>query len=508
MADFRFNLPDPQTRAAISEKLADLCAGVRETAENDVFDIMDSFDWRLYKQGWLLLKRGHRYDITDIETDQPIDTLVVNSATPLRFHWEFPESDISTRLKAVLEMRALMTVGRIVRQSTHHDLLNNDKKTVARLALERYTLDDGPQSVDQGRLTPVRGCPKAAKRVVGCLDQLGLTPVERSPVLTLLKSNGFSPGVYSSKVNIELQPTTPAAEAVRTIMAQLVSVMRLNLPGVRDDIDSEFLHDFRVSVRRSRSLLGQMKGVLDADTTANLQRQLKAMASITGNVRDLDVYLLKKSEYIDLVGDFLKPGIVQLFRSLQRKRRNAKDRMLKLMAGADFNAALSDLDRFVLSDPLAESTAPNGSRPIGEMARMVIYKRYRRIIKKGRRITDATPDEALHRLRIDCKKLRYLLEFFTSLFPKDQMKLLIKQLKQLQENLGDFNDLSVQQEFLIHHLQRIKPQSDQTIMLAAAVGGLITRLGIEHQRVRSQFLSVFERFDSAENHQRFKTLFT
>jgi CHAD domain-containing protein len=87
------------------------------------------------------------------------------------------------------------------------------------------------------------------------------------------------------------------------------------------------------------------------------------------------------------------------------------------------------------------------------------------------------------------------------------MKLLIKQLKQLQENLGDFNDLSVQQDFLMHQLQSIKPQSDQTTMLAAAIGGLITRLGIEHQQVRSQFLSVFDRFNSAENHQRFKTLF-
>jgi CHAD domain-containing protein len=87
------------------------------------------------------------------------------------------------------------------------------------------------------------------------------------------------------------------------------------------------------------------------------------------------------------------------------------------------------------------------------------------------------------------------------------MKLLIKQLKQLQENLGDFNDLSVQQEFLMQQLQRLKPRSDQTIMLAAAIGGLITRLGIEHQQVRSQFLSVFDRFNSVENQRRFKTLF-
>jgi CHAD domain-containing protein len=85
----------------------------------------------------------------------------------------------------------------------------------------------------------------------------------------------------------------------------------------------------------------------------------------------------------------------------------------------------------------------------------VIYKRYRRIVKKGSKISETTPDEKLHELRIDCKKLRYLLEFFTSLFPENEMKKLVKQLKQLQENLGDFNDLSVQQEFLVNHLGRL-----------------------------------------------------
>jgi CHAD domain-containing protein len=290
-------------------------------------------------------------------------------------------------------------------------------------------------------------------------------------------------------------------------MEQLVAVMHQNLPGVRKDIDSEFLHDFRVSVRRARSLLGQTKGVLDQATTADLTTRLKDMGAITGNLRDLDVYLLKKAEYTAMVADVLKPGVAQLFSALTRKRRYAKDRMIKRMAADAFAADMQVLDAFVRSDPLAESEAPAGHRPIGAMARTVIHKRYRRIVKKGRKITAATPDEELHRLRIDCKKLRYLLEFFTSLFPRNQMKILIKQLKQLQENLGDFNDLSVQQEFLIEYLQGLTPRSSQGMVLAAAIGGLITRLGIEHQRVRSQFLSVFARFDDAENRKRFKTLF-
>ena len=209
----------------------------------------------------------------------------------------------------------------------------------------------------------------------------------------------------------------------------------------------------------ARSLLGQMKGVYTAEITAVLQAHLKTMGAITGEVRDLDVYLLKKETYANQVPEVLRPGILQLFRALQRKRRTARDRMLKAMGGAEFNSALAALDDFIQSDPMTHADSPAGIAPIGEVASAAITKRYRQAIKKGNRISATTPDESLHELRIDCKKLRYLLEFFSSLFPDDQMKMLIKQLKQLQDNLGDFNDLSVQQDFLTGYLETIKLQT-------------------------------------------------
>lgn len=512
MTDHNYILPEPNTRAALVKELGNRFDGIRETSAADSFEVLDTFDWRLFKAGWLMLRSADAYRIIDIHTGQPIDTLALESKKRPSFAWDFPESDMADALGPVMEMRALMPLGRINRQSVEHELLNSDEKIVARLTLETYRLDTGEAVVEHCRIAPVRGYAKAAKLVVACLREIKLEPARQSPVLALLEKNGFSLGTYSSKVDIKLQPAMPAAEAVRRIMQQLVTVMHQNLPGVREDIDSEFLHDFRVSVRRARSLLGQMKGVLDAPTTADLTTRLKDMGAITGNLRDLDVYLLKKAEYTAMVPDVLKPGIAQLFSTLARKRRYAKDRMIKRMAADEFATDMRVLDTFVqsnpLADPLDESEAPAANRPIGEMARAVIHKRYCRIVKKGRKITAATPDEELHRLRIDCKKLRYLLEFFTSLFPRDQMKILIKQLKQLQENLGDFNDLSVQQEFLVDYLQGIIPKSPREILLAAAIGGLITRLGIEHQRVRSQFLSVFARFDDVENRNRFKTLFS
>ena len=61
-------------------------------------------------------------------------------------------------------------------------------------------------------------------------------------------------------------------------------------------------------------------------------------------------------------------------------------------------------------------------------------------------------DKKLHKLRIECKKLRYLLEYFAPLFTAGAYQCELKKLKQLQGYLGDFNDSAVEHDFLSHYL--------------------------------------------------------
>ncbi len=483
-------------------------AEVEDTTTSRFFD---TFDWRLHQKGWQLYRQNRHYEIVDQATEKIVTAVGVNDAKKRTFYWDFPDSRFSEILGQTTQMRALLPVADIVRERLRLHLRNGDEKIVARIDIETYGDKENTTTVMRCRPNPVRGYKKELRRVISVIEALSLPEENKNPVLAILERGERHPGDYSSKINIDLQPEMAANQAVRLIMRNLVDVMHINLPGVLDDIDSEFLHDFRVSIRRARSLLGQMKAVLDAETTAALQSRLKTMGGATGEVRDLDVYLLKKSEYTQLVPETLDKGIVQLFQILERKRRYAKNRMVRAMAGNDFAAALRELDIFSQNDPVAvptsDSESPAVRLPIMDEAKKIIYKRYRRVIKKGREISETTADERLHDLRIDCKKLRYLLEFFSSLFPGDQMKALIRQLKQLQENLGDFNDLSVQQAFLVNLLNTTSPTSANAVVLSAAIGGLITQLATAHKRVRSQFLRVFETFDTPDNNKRFKRLF-
>ena len=56
----------------------------------------------------------------------------------------------------------------------------------------------------------------------------------------------------------------PARLALRTVLLNLLDTLQANVPGTLRDIDTEFLHDLRVAVRRTRSALKLAGDVLPA----------------------------------------------------------------------------------------------------------------------------------------------------------------------------------------------------------------------------------------------------
>ncbi len=111
----------------------------------------------------------------------------------------------------------------------------------------------------------------------------------------------------------------------------------------------------------------------------------------------------------------------------------------------------------------------------------------------GSAIDDDSPHEALHDLRKKGKELRYLLEFFASLYPSEVVKPMVSTLKGLQDVLGRFQDREVQAELL-------RSLGDEVAMLEGgaaalmAMGVLVQRLVAEQELAREQFAERFSGF--------------
>jgi CHAD domain-containing protein len=83
----------------------------------------------------------------------------------------------------------------------------------------------------------------------------------------------------------------------------------------------------------------------------------------------------------------------------------------------------------------------------------------------------------------------------------------VRTLKKLQDNLGDFNDLVLQQRALsgfAHELTTGETPSERTLI---ALGRLVERLAAEQARIQRKFRERFERFATRENQRRVRKLF-
>jgi CHAD domain-containing protein len=99
-------------------------------------------------------------------------------------------------------------------------------------------------------------------------------------------------------------------------------------------------------------------------------------------------------------------------------------------------------------------------------------------------MTAAGPDDdaGLHRVRIEGKKLRYVLEFFGQILgPTDEV---LQRLERVQDALGEYNDLRVQTAHLNAALQGESPGGRGAIARAAATGAALATL--ERRRAKAR----------------------
>jgi CHAD domain-containing protein len=407
--------------------------------------LMDTFDGRLRAAG--LRAERSRGQLRLIDPGAPVRAASVPD-TALRLG-DLPDGTLHERLAGVIEERALLPLARVRSTVQALAVLNADQKTVVRLEVEhaRVGRTELPPRL---RVTPVLGYDRAFERTV---KALALPPAATLFDEAVTAAGGRPAGV-SSKVGLKLARGLRADAAAGAVLARLADIAEANVAGTIDDVDTEFLHDLRVAVRRARSVLRELEGVFPPAEWERARTELRWVQAMTGPVRDLDVQLHEWTG-----GEELRP-LHDLLAARRAKELKALRRGLK---GDRFADALVAWRALATLRPAARDDAerPQAAQSIDRVAGARIRKVYARMVADGRAIDDGSPDEALHDLRKRGKELRYLLELFGGLFGDDVVKPMVSALKGLQDVLGRFQDRAVQAE----QLRSLGPE------LAAAEGG-------------------------------------
>jgi len=501
-----WTLPKNSTLSNLQIELAnrfDLKAG---PVKKHIRKWYDTFDWRLFRAGYVFIREGSNWILRDTDGNN-LHTLK-NERKTFRFSRELPKSPLRAALDEILDVRALIELGRADVRSIQLGILNRDSKIVAQLEMEEAGRRRHEQRLVTVRLHEIRGYAKWFNKVAAFVRAFGAeVRADSTDILRfILQGSGRRPLDYSSGYNVPLEPGMKSITAVAHIYRFLLNNIQCNEQGVIDDIDTEFLHDLRVAVRRTRSGLSLIKDVLDPEVAKRFKEEFRFIGRITGPVRDLDVYLLNRDSYTRRLPQRLRRGMEYFFSDISARRRQEQRTLVRTLKGTRYRQILTDWES--LLHPEGKLPAGNkGGVPISELAGSIIHKRFRKVLRDGKKIHQNTADRELHRLRIECKKLRYSLEFFASLYNPEQIKQLVRQLKMLQKNLGDFNDLSVQQQMLADYLSQIRPRTVASRELAASIGGLMTDLNRQHNEVRAHFEETFAYFARRKNLDLYHAIF-
>ena len=462
-------------------------------------DFYDTHVWSLWF-GNAILANENGYTL---QVDDGLFRSAETSEIP-KFAEDFPEGPLRTQLGNLTDIRALRKTASVHLQRDFFEARDASGKAIFRLSACRIaTTRSQKVRTTLVEVLPVAGVKFDMRTVAHTLMDTGCRPTHENLVQEAYKLCRVRPAPYSLKLRLAFAPETHARTVLLEIFSSLLSIARWNEEGIIKDIDTEFLHDYRVSLRKLRSVTGQLKGVFPEHLAEAWKKQIGDLCRKTNALRDYDVYLLSRRRLENMLPEELRDGLASFFVELKAERQLEAARVAEFLRSDTYKNHIASLQDAWGSAHSMDAT-PNSARPILEVAGERILKRFRRIRKISKSITAETPDPVIHSIRIDCKKMRYLLECFGHLFPAETVDPLAQQLAKLQNRLGRYNDTSLQQDYLLQHAGRHLESGDTR--LALSLGGLIGSLHHEHAALREKLCTSLDQFSRGANARRASSL--
>lgn len=193
-------------------------------------------------------------------------------------------------------------------------------------------------------------------------------------------------------------------------------------------------HQLRVATRRAGAALGAFRACFDEGDARRLRKSLRSLRRAAADVRTADVHRALLLRQRRRASDEEKPALDALLRDLDERRERAVPALLEAVSKKRRAKVRGRLERAV-----GRVGAPaDGPATFGEAARSSLARFSGALHSAGSETTGGV--EALHRVRLASKDLRYGLEIFADALGPEIRRDLYPRLEELQETLGAVND--------------------------------------------------------------------
>jgi CHAD domain-containing protein len=270
--------------------------------------------------------------------------------------------------------------------------------------------------------------------------------IDRATALPVL-CEGYSRGrrCYNQLVTTtvvgqsEISEPRPGARSIHAAYQDIVKdqldKLHERAGDVRAGTSPAAIHKLRVTVRRLRSALRLLAEYSDKDSLRKIRGFARSLAQALGTVRDLDVAQEHLNRYCSALPEERQAVLSPLLRIWQEQRRLAFWGLLALLNGEEFRSWMRQ------AAALTREPVADGASRVAEALPLAIWQQYIVVRQYETRLSGA-PVAVLHELRIETKRLRYLLEFFRKDMGREAQEA-IRELSALQEQLGQLHDTDV-----------------------------------------------------------------
>jgi len=505
MSAATFQIPGHDARTAVGSL----------TGSGFVFDsprtltttLVDTFDGRLHRNGLRLELRTSAGIELVLSGDDVVPAHLSVDAIPGGVT-DLAPGPFRSRIASLIDVRALLPQVRVRMERSVGVLRDRSGKTVAIAELNEQVHIVNRPDIDRFttiEIHEVPGYAKQARRAIGVLRGVGLEACGLDTLAQCAAAADVDLAGFTATATVPLDADMAAFDGIRAVLANLEVAISANWQGAVDETDTKFLHDLRIALRRTRTVLAASRSVIPADVLEPVKQEFAWLAGATGAARDLDVYLLEWQRYTDPLGVGSAVSLEPVRDLLVRHHADAHLQLGRALRSERAAALITEWRRW-LGEPVGNDGLPvRAGDPLGKVVAKRIDRAHGRLIDEGRLIGPDTPADDVHDLRKDAKKLRYLIECFSSVLPDRPRKRYVEQLKALQTNLGEHQDAEVHIALLRSLTpELVSTEADADTMVA--VGELIQRLEQTRIAARAEFAERFAEYDSPTTQRSFDAL--
>ena len=244
---------------------------------------------------------------------------------------------------------------------------------------------------------------------------------------------------------VAVAPDDSMAEAGRKILRFHWEQALAHEAGTIAGEDPEELHDMRVATRRQRAALRIVEPHFRGKAIRPVREGLRTLGGCLGAVRDLDVLLIAARAHQATLDAAEARSFQGLIDAWTRRDGEARRAMLAYLRGPEYARFKEGYAKF-LATPGAGARAQDDEavrRPtqVAHVLPAEIWAHFGAVLAYASSLPGARVD-ALHALRIEGKRLRYLLEFFRTVLD-GCVEEAIEAIVAFQDHLGELQDAVV-----------------------------------------------------------------